>query len=122
MQQIAARVQISLSKKVVMTRIGAISDNSKDRGMTATLNIPAALADQPGIMVPSDLPRAALEALTLEALRQKRIGEAEAGRILGIDDRYALDSFFKRHGIEIDYTWEDLERERAAFRQAGIDH
>jgi len=89
--------------------------------MTATIDIPATLAERLGIKDVSDLPRLALEALTLEALRQGRIGEAEAGRILGIDDRYALDGFLKQHGIEIDYTSEDLERERAAFRQAGID-
>jgi Uncharacterised protein family (UPF0175) len=89
--------------------------------MTVTLDIPALLANQLGITDPSELPRVALEALTLEALRQKRIGEAEAGRILGITDRYALDGFLKQHGIEIDYTWKDLERERASFQQAGID-
>ena len=89
--------------------------------MTVTLDIPALLADQLGIKNPSELSRAALEALTLEALRQRRIGEAEAGRILGITERYALDGFLKQHGIESDYTWEDIERERASFRQAGID-
>jgi hypothetical protein len=88
--------------------------------MTITLDIPAALAERLGIEDPADWPRAALEALTLEALRQKRITESEAGRILGITDRYARDGFLKKHGIEIEYTWEDLERERAAFRQAGI--
>ncbi len=89
--------------------------------MTATIDIPAALAERLGIKDACDLPRVALEALTLEALRQGQIGEAEVGRILGIDDRYALDGFLKKRGIEIDYTWEDLERERAAFREAGID-
>ncbi len=89
--------------------------------MTAIIDIPATLAKCLGIKDASDLPRVVLEALTLEALRQERIGEAEAGQILGIDDRYALDGFLKQHGIEMDYTWEDLERERAAFRQAGID-
>jgi hypothetical protein len=89
--------------------------------MTATIDIPADFAERLGIKDASDLPRVALEALTLEALRQERIGEAEAGRILGIDDRYALDGFLKQHGIEIDYKWEDLERERAVFREAGID-
>jgi hypothetical protein len=89
--------------------------------MTATIDIPVSLAEHLGIKDACDLPRLALEALTLEALRQGRIGEAEAGLILGIEDRYALDGFLKQHGIEIDYAWEDLERERAAFRQAGSD-
>jgi hypothetical protein len=89
--------------------------------MTLTLDIPAELAEQLGIRDQCQLPRVALEALALDALRQRRIGEAEVGRILGIVDRYGLDGFLKQHGIEIDYRWEDLERERAAFRQAGID-
>ena len=88
--------------------------------MTATIDIPAMLAEQLGIKDASDLPRAVLEALTLEGVRRKRISEAEAGRILGIDDCYVLDGFLKQHGIELDYTWDDLEREREAFRRAGI--
>ena len=88
--------------------------------MIVTLDIPTTLAERLGIEDAADLPRAALEALALDALRQKRIDESEVGRILGITDRYARDGFLKRHGIEIDYTWEDLERERAAFRQMGI--
>ena len=78
--------------------------------MTAIIDIPATLAERLGIKDASDLPRVALQALTLEALRQGRIEEAEAGRTLGIADRYALDGFLKQHGIEMDYTWEDLER------------
>jgi hypothetical protein len=62
----------------------------------------------------------ALEAIALEALRQKRITEAELGRMLAITDRYERDGFLKRHGIELDYTWEDLERERADLREAGL--
>ena len=64
--------------------------------MTLTLDIPAELAEHLGINDPSELPRVAPEAL-------------------------ALDGFLKQHGIELGYTWEDLELERAAFRQAGID-
>jgi hypothetical protein len=88
--------------------------------LIVTLDIPATLAERLGIEDAADLSRLALEALTIDALRQKRIDESEAGRILGITDRYARDGFLKQHGIDLDYTWEDLERERGAFRQAGI--
>jgi hypothetical protein len=88
--------------------------------MIATLEIPEGLAERLGVVSADDLPRAAFEALTIDALRRKRIDEREAGQILGITDRYARDGFLKRHGIEIDYTWDDLERERAAFRAAGL--
>lgn len=88
--------------------------------MIITIELPENLAEQLGIADSADLPRMALEAIALEALRQRKITEAELGRILGITDRYARDGFLKTHGVELDYTWEDLERERAAFRAAGL--
>jgi hypothetical protein len=88
--------------------------------MRVTFDIPAEFAGPLGIPPDSDCSRAALEALALDALRRDRITEAELGRILGITDRYARDGFLKEHGVYLDYIWEDLERERAAFREAGM--
>jgi len=42
--------------------------------------------------------------------------EAELGRFLGLH-RLELAQFLKDHGVEIPYTWEDLEREREQYRQ-----
>lgn len=36
------------------------------------------------------------------------------GCFLGLP-RIAIDHFLKDHGVEIPYTWEDMERERALF-------
>jgi hypothetical protein len=75
--------------------------------MTVTLDIPEELARRLG-------PQAAQmsrEALGLEALRQGLWTEAELGRFLGLP-RLALDQFLKNHGVELAYTWDDLERER----------
>ena len=44
-----------------------------------------------------------------EALARQLGPEAERGRFLGIG-RIALDQFLNDHGVELDYTWEELER------------
>ena len=80
--------------------------------MTVTLEIPEELAQRLG-------PRAAQmsrEALALEAHRQGLWTEAELGRFLGLS-RIALDRFLKDHGVDLAYTWEDLEREREVHRK-----
>lgn len=80
--------------------------------MTLTLEIPEELARRLG---PEAL-QVSREALALEALRQGLWTEAELGRFLGLS-RLALDQFLKRHGVELAYTWDDLERERRLHRQ-----
>ncbi len=55
------------------------------------------------------------EALGLEAHRQGLCTEAELGQFLGLN-RLSLDRFLKDHGIDLAYTWEDLERERKTHR------
>jgi hypothetical protein len=75
--------------------------------MTVTLEIPEELARRLG-------PRAvrmSREALALEAHRQGLWTEAELRQFLGLS-RVALDQFLKDHGVELAYSWEDLERER----------
>ena len=79
--------------------------------MTLTLQIPEELAERLG----PEAQRLSREALALEALRQGLWTESELGRFLGLS-RMALDRFLKDHGIELAYTWEDLERERELHR------
>ena len=78
--------------------------------MTITLEIPEELADRLG-------ERAAAmsrESLGLAALKEGLWSEAQVGRFLGLS-RIALEQFLKAHGVEIPYTWDDLERERTLF-------
>ncbi len=75
--------------------------------MTVTLQIPEELAQRLG----SQAAQMSREALGLEAHRQGLWTEAELGRFLGLT-RLALDQFLKDHGVELAYSWEDLERER----------
>jgi hypothetical protein len=80
--------------------------------MTVTLEIPEELALRLG----PQAARMSREALGLEAHRQGLWTEAELGRFLGLT-RVALDQFLKDHGVELRYSWEDLEREREVHRK-----
>jgi hypothetical protein len=80
--------------------------------MTVTLEIPEELARRLG----PEAVRMSREALGLEAHRQGLWTEAELGRFLSLT-RLALDRFLKDHGVDLAYTWDDLERERKVHRE-----
>lgn len=60
-----------------------------------------------------DLSRAALEALAIDAYRMNRMSGHQLCQLLGIPSRYELDGFLKHHGVPLEYTIDDFERERA---------
>jgi hypothetical protein len=60
--------------------------------------------------------RAALEALALEAYRQRRITGHQLRTLLGIPSRYELDGFLKQHEV-YDYTVEDLDQDLATIQK-----
>jgi hypothetical protein len=62
-----------------------------------------------------DLERVALEAIGLEAYRQRRISGYQLRTMLGIPSRYDLDGFLKEHEV-YDYTVEDFESDLANNR------
>ena len=80
--------------------------------MTITLEIPEEPAGRPGNRAAA----MSRESLGLAALKEGLWTEAQLGRFLGLS-RIALDQFLKDHGVEIPYTLEDLERERALFEK-----
>ena len=75
-----------------------------------------------------DPSRAALEALAVDAYRMDRISGHQLRQLLDIPSRYELDGLLKRHGVPLEYTIDDFEREGEtsarlrAGRQSGIDH
>jgi len=87
--------------------------------MEVTLDLPdelsAALAGSG-----QDLPRAALEAMALEAYRERKLTTAQLRRLLGFKSRYELDGFLKQHEVWLDYTWGDLEQDRETHRRLGF--
>ena len=54
--------------------------------------------------------RAALEALALEAYRERRMTGYQLRTLLGIPSRFELDALLKKHKIE-KYTIEDFEQD-----------
>jgi hypothetical protein len=62
----------------------------------------------------------ALEALSLEAYRTRKISAAQLRRLLGFQTRMEVDAFLKEHGVELEYGMEDLERDRKTLDQLGL--
>ena len=69
-----------------------------------------------------DLPRAALEALLLEAYRAKKLSAEQLCRLLGFDSRYDLDGFLKQHEVWLEYSLQDFEREAEASARLWQQH
>jgi hypothetical protein len=67
-----------------------------------------------------DLSRRALEALVAEEYKQGRLSKPDLRRLLGCETGDQIDTFLKAHDVWIDYTVEDLERERAGLRRLGF--
>lgn len=87
--------------------------------MELTLHIPDDVAK--GLSASgSDLSRRALEAFSLEEYKAGRLTEVQLQRLLGLETRDALDGFLKSHEVWLNYTAEDLKRERAALQRLGF--
>jgi predicted HTH domain antitoxin len=67
----------------------------------------------------SDLSRAALEALATEAYRERKISHSQLRQLLGLDTRMEVDAFLKKRGVEIEYTYEDLQRDLETLTRHG---
>ena len=63
-----------------------------------------------------DPARAALEAIALEAYRQRRLSGYQLRVLLDITSRYELDGFLKERQV-YDYTLEDFEKDLTANRE-----
>src|SRR5947209_19658692 len=60
-----------------------------------------------------DLSRRALEALLAEEYKHGHVTKPDLRRVLGFETSDQIDAFLKAHNVWIDYTLDDLERERA---------
>jgi hypothetical protein len=87
--------------------------------MNLTFQIPDDVARRLSA-VSGDLSRRALEALALEEFKNGHLTKIELRQMLGFETREALDGFLKAHEVFIDYTLDDLERERQDLRRLGI--
>jgi predicted HTH domain antitoxin len=84
--------------------------------MRITLDVPDDIAE--GLAASGhDVPRAALEALAVEGYRTGTLTQAHVRRLLGYQTRAEVDGFLKRHGVWLEYTLDDLERDHEALRR-----
>jgi predicted HTH domain antitoxin len=83
-----------------------------------TIGLPEELAEA---LVRSgrDLPRAALEALATEAYRERKVSHAQLRQLLGFETRMEVDSFLKDRRVELEYTYEDLQRDLETLTRLG---
>jgi len=85
--------------------------------MKIVISIPEEFAAQL-IRAGQDPSRAALEALALEAYRERRMTGYQLRTLLGIPSRFDLDALLKEHKIE-KYTIEDFEHDLATIGESS---
>lgn len=84
--------------------------------MTITLNIPDE-AKQTLLEVWGDqLDRAAFEALVIEGYRARKYGNSTVRRLLGHETRWDTEKWLADHGVDHNYSLEDLEQDRQTMR------
>lgn len=82
--------------------------------MHITLDVPDDVAE--GLMAGGrDLPQAALEALAVVGYRSGKLTQAQVRRLLRYQSRVEVDGFLKQHGVWLEYTLDDLERDHTAL-------
>jgi predicted HTH domain antitoxin len=86
--------------------------------MQVTVELPDEVARRLAGRQP-DLSRAVLEATAIEAVRDGVISAGKAAEMLGVS-RDTMDGILKRAEVYLDYTLEDLERDRETHRRLGI--
>jgi hypothetical protein len=86
--------------------------------MDVHLNVPEALARQLA-SDSDDLARLALEALAAEGVRSGKLSVFQARELLGIQSRYEMDGFLKKHGVFLDLTLEDVQKDSDAALTAS---
>ena len=67
----------------------------------------------------TDLPRAALESLALEAYRSRAITAAQLRRLLGFETHMQTDAFLKEHEV-YDFTVADFKQDCETLRQVRM--
>lgn len=81
--------------------------------MDVHLEVPEELARQLA-SDSEDLARVALEALAAEGVRSGKLSVFQARELLGIQSRYEMDGFLKKHGVFLDLTSEDVQTDSDA--------
>ncbi len=62
-----------------------------------------------------DLDRAAVEALAIEGYRTGKLTLGETAKVLGLETSIAAQAWLSEHGIELNYSVEDLRADRESL-------
>ena len=87
--------------------------------MNVTMDIPDDVAQRLSASG-GDLSRRALQALAAEEYRQGHLTKPDLRRLLGFQTSDEIDTFLRTHEVWIDYSLDDLKREREGLRQLGL--
>ena len=87
--------------------------------MNVTVEIPDDVAHRLSA-VGGDLSRRAREALAAEEYKHGHLTKPDLRRVLGFETSDQIDGFLKAHDVWIDYTLDDLERERSGLHRLGL--
>jgi hypothetical protein len=82
--------------------------------MELRLNIPDDVAAQLR-PIDGDLSRRILEIIALEGYKSEELTAYQVQQMLGFQTRMEVDGFLKEHGVPLEYTLEDLKKDRAAL-------
>jgi len=85
-----------------------------------TIDLPDDIAEQLIARDGAGLPQAVLEMVAVEGYRSGRLTEAGVMRLLRLTHRTRVDAFLKEHGAYLDYSLDDLERDRETHRRLGL--
>jgi Uncharacterised protein family (UPF0175) len=80
--------------------------------MTVSIGIPDSVAEQ---MMASgkELSRTVLESMALEGYRNRVLSEGNLCEMLGLESRMQVHDFLWEHGVELNYSWEDWQQDKA---------
>jgi predicted HTH domain antitoxin len=85
--------------------------------MVVELQVPDDIAEKL-VQKWADLPRSALEALAVDAYRERILTAHEVQRLLGLSSRWKTEALLKRSGADLGYTEEDLRKDAATLRRS----
>jgi predicted HTH domain antitoxin len=103
----------------LLRRASARIPEAEESPMTIQIDLPEELSQALAVHG-SDISRAALEAIALEAYREHKLSTAQLQRLLGFESRYELDGFLKQREVWLEYSWQDLEQDRKTHERLGL--
>ena len=115
-------VDLCLSSLIYVSAYGIVGEMLSDARRTVMMDITIQVPEDIAIrwQVHGNVSRDVLAGAALEAYRKRIIGEARLQQWLGFETRFEVHAFLKEHGVPVNYTLEDLERDRHTHDRLGV--